>query len=64
MDHRIFATPLLGTPTVVFNGGTTQDHVITITFPGVEEVERNKALVPLPSSYDAPITEDLFTLSL
>lgn len=58
------ATPLLGTPTVVFNGGTTQDHVITITFPGVEEVERNKALVPLPSSYDAPITEDLFTLSL
>jgi hypothetical protein len=58
------ATPLLGTPTVVFNGGNTQDHVITITFPGVEAVERDRALVPLASSYAAAITEDLFTLSL
>jgi len=58
------STPLLGTPSVVFNGGSTEDHIITITFPGVEAVERDRAQVPLASSYNAELTEDLFTLSL
>ena len=58
------STPLLGTPTVDFNGGAAEDHIITITFPGVEAAERDLALVPLASSYNAALTEDLFTLSL
>jgi len=58
------STTLAGTPTVVFNGGSTEDHVTTITFPGVEAAERNRAIVPLTSTYAAAITEDLFTITL
>jgi hypothetical protein len=58
------STPLLGTPTVVFNGLAAQDHIITITFPGVADVERARAQVPLVSTYNAGITEDLLTLSM
>lgn len=56
----VLATP----PGVVFNHGPADDHKITITFPGVEAVERDLAATPIASAYDATITEDLFDLTL
>ncbi len=57
-------TPIITTPTVVFNGGAAQDHTITITFPAVEDEERDRAVVPLTATYHAAITEDLFEITL
>jgi len=57
-------TALAGSTTVDFNGGAAEDHIITITFPAVASGERNRAEIPLTSSYSATLTEDLFTLSL
>lgn len=57
-------TMLTGLPQVVFNYGATQDHIITITFPGVEEAERANAVVALPSSIAAPIDENEFTITV
>lgn len=57
------STPVPGSPLVVYNSGATEDHVITITFPGVEEAERAAAERLLPSTVAAPLTEDLFTVS-
>ena len=51
-------------PTVVFRNGASEDHTITITFPAVEEAERNGAAMVLPSSYAAPLVEDLFTVTV
>lgn len=51
-------------PTVVFLNGASEDHTITITFPAVAEAERNGAAVVLPSSYAAPLAEDLFTVTV
>ena len=58
------SSALSASPTVVFNGGASEDHTITITFPAVAAAERNRAVVPLTSSYDAGITEDLFTITI
>lgn len=57
-------TTLSATTTIDFNGGAAEDHVITVTFPAVADIERDRAVIPLTSSYSATITEDLFTLSL
>jgi hypothetical protein len=57
-------TVLSSSATVDFNGGAAEDHIITITFPAVASGERNRAIVPLTSSYSATLTEDLFTLTL
>ena len=51
-------------PSVVFNNGEAEDHTITITFPAVEAAERNGSAVVLPSSYAAPLVEDLFTITI
>lgn len=55
---------LTESPTIVFNGGVEEDHTITITFPQVAESERDRATIPIVAAYDAPITEDLFNLTL
>lgn len=55
---------LTGLPIVTFNSGPTEDLVISITFPGVEEYERANAIHVIPSVIRAPIGEDLFTITL
>ncbi len=57
-------TTLGGTVDVTYNYGASEDHVITITFPEVDEAERNLAEIELPSEIAAPIDEDEFTLTL
>ncbi len=57
-------TDLTLTPNVTFNNLPTEDRVLTISFPGVAEIERAKATRVLPSSYAAPIAEDLFTVTI
>ena len=54
----------LGDPVIVFNNGTTEDHTLTITFPGVESSERQKAAHIITSSYDAELQEDPFSVTL
>lgn len=58
------STPLTVSPTVVYNAGPTDDHVITVTFPQVEAAERANAEIPLPADVAAAIDEDLFTVTL
>lgn len=58
------ATSLAGAATADFNFLVAEDHVFTVTFPGVESAERNKAVIPLASAYSAPLTEDIFTITL
>jgi hypothetical protein len=41
-----------------------EDHIFTVTFPGVEAAERNKANIALASSYSAPLTEDILSITL
>lgn len=50
----------LSAPVVVFNNTAAGDHSLTITFPGVEATERNRAEVNLASAYSVAIPEDLF----
>lgn len=54
----------LAPPTVVFNNATAGDHTITITFPGVEDAERDRASPVIASAYDAKIIEDVFGVTL
>lgn len=58
------STLLTGTPSADFKMGPSEDHSITVTFPGVESAERAKALVTLSASYDATLTEDPLTILL
>lgn len=52
------STALAGAPVVVFKFGALEDKSLTITFPGVEAAERQKANVTLPSSYAVAVPED------
>ncbi|HQU77977.1 MAG TPA: hypothetical protein PLU47_00770 [Azonexus sp.] len=54
----------LSAPSVTWNGLAGQDQVITITFPGVAAVERNKSNVAISQTFRAEITEDVFTITL
>lgn len=58
------ATPLLGDPVVTLNNGLTEDHKLTITFPGVEAVERDKAVHAIPSTFEVAIPEDILRITL
>jgi len=58
------STELTGSPTAVFNYGPSDDHTITVTFPGVASAERNKANIALSSSYNAGLPEDILTITL
>lgn len=52
---------LSGSASVTFNRLLAEDHIFSVTFPGVEAVERDRALIPLASSYSATLTEDVFS---
>lgn len=54
----------LDDPVIVFNNGTTEDHTLTVTFPGVDTAERQQATPVITSSYDAAIQEDVFEVTL
>jgi hypothetical protein len=58
------STPLAFSATADFNYLLAEDHVFTVTFPDVETVEREKALIALASSYNAPLTEDTLVITL
>ena len=58
------ATSLAVTPTVTFNNALAADHVITIDFPGVAEIERAKASHTISQTIAAPLVEDVFTVTL
>lgn len=57
-------TALSEYPTSDFNYGAAEDHILTVTFPEVAAIERDKRDIPITSSYSAPITEDVFTVTL
>lgn len=57
-------TSTLSAPSVTWNGLAGQDQVITITFPGVAAVERNKSNVAISQTFRAEIAEDVFTITL
>jgi len=57
-------TTLSGSATADFNYLLAEDHIFTVTFPGVEAAERNKANIALASSYSAPLTEDILSITL
>lgn len=58
------AKNLTVTPTVVFNSAAAADHKLTVTFPGVEEAERARAVVPITKTIAAPLVEDVFTVTI
>jgi hypothetical protein len=58
------ATTLADAPIVDFNYLAAEDHVLTITFPGVETAERELAVIDIATSYLAPLVEDIFTVTL
>jgi hypothetical protein len=57
-------TALSEVPTSDFNYGPAEDHILTVTFPEVAAIERDKLDIPLNSSYSAPITEDILEITL
>jgi len=50
--------------TVDFNYLAAEDHVLTISFPGVAEAERNLSVVSISAAFSAPLVEDVFTVTL
>jgi hypothetical protein len=58
------ATTLADAPIVDFNYLAAEDHILTITFPGVETAERELAVIDIATSYLAPLVEDIFTVTL
>jgi hypothetical protein len=57
-------TALASGATIDFNYGASEDHVITITFPAVDSVERNRAVVAINTAFSATLTEDVFSVSI
>jgi len=57
-------SPLIGTPTIVFHGGKTEDQTLVITFPGVADAERNRHVVEISSAFSAGIVEDILEIEL
>lgn len=57
-------TDLTTAPVITFNNGAAQDHAFTIEFPAVQGAERDKAAPVITSSFDAPLVEDVFTVTL
>lgn len=55
---------LTGSVNITYNAGNTEDHRITITFPGVEEIERANANPIINTTIAAPLVEDLFTVTI
>lgn len=55
---------LSGLPTVVYHGGQLESHELVITFPGVTSEDRDRKVINFSSSYSAPLTEDIFTITI
>lgn len=47
-----------------WNGLIGQDNVITVSFPGVFDGERNNAETEIAQRYDAPVAEDILEITL
>ncbi len=58
------SSPLTLSPTADFNYGWAEDHKLTVTFPGVEDIERDKATIALSATYEATLTEDVLEITL
>ena len=58
------STALSDFPLVDFNFLSAEDHVLTITFPGVAAAERDLSVIAVASSYSAPLTEDIFSVTI
>lgn len=58
------STTLTDFAAIDFNSGAAEDHVLTITFPGVASAERDLSVIDVATSYSATLTEDLFTVTL
>jgi hypothetical protein len=58
------STALTTSPTVVFNGGASQDHTISVTLPAVATAERDAATYDVSATYAAPFVEDVFEVVL
>lgn len=58
------STTLADAPIVDFNYLAAEDHLLTITFPGVETAERELSVIDIATSYLAPLVEDIFTVTL
>lgn len=54
----------LSPPVVTWAGAAGGDQAITITFPGVEDTERQRNQLTFPRTVRAPIAEDLFTITI
>ena len=58
------STTLTDFALIDFNSGAAEDHVLTITFPGVAPAERDLSVIDVATSYSATLTEDLFTVTI
>lgn len=58
------SSPLTLSPTADFNYGPAEDHKLTVTFPAVEDIERDKATIALSATYEATLTEDVLEITL
>lgn len=56
------ATSTLGLPIVIWNGLLGQDQNITITFPGVEDAERQLAVTKIETQVSVGVAEDLLEI--
>lgn len=57
-------TTLAYTPNVTFPNLPVEDKVLTVTFPGIETIERNKSIANLSATYAAGLIEDVFTVTV
>lgn len=57
-------TTLAGATVIDFQNGPTDAHTFSISFPAVEAAERLKANPILNSTFLAPISEDVFTITV
>lgn len=54
----------LESPDITWNGLYGQDQVFSISFAGVEEIERQKATHAISQTYSAPLYEDILEITL
>jgi hypothetical protein len=55
--------PLSGLPVVNFNSAETEDHVFSIEFPGMADADRNAMKRAIPTTIQAGLHEDEFTVT-
>ena len=50
--------------TALFDYAAGGTHDFTVTFPGVEQIERDKANIAITTTYDATLTEDILEITI